>query len=66
MSEEFHEVPRLRDHRQIPICPLCGKLVYASPNPETWGLDWNGNFYHYRCVGLIAEAVKRMEDLRDE
>jgi len=63
---DYHEVPRLRDHRQIPICPLCGKLVYTSPNPKTWGIEWNSNFYHRRCVRLIAEAAKRIEECEED
>ena len=42
-------------------------MVYASPKPETWGIDWvtrSGKtiWVHYKCADELFEAIRRIQN----
>ena len=45
-------------------CVFCNELVYASPKPETWGVQFNNNWIHYRCANSLFEIVRRVEEAK--
>ena len=46
-------------------CVFCGELVYASPKPETWGIEWVGKWVHYKCANELFEAIRRIQNASD-
>jgi len=43
-------------------CVFCDELVYASPKPETWGIEWNGKWVHYKCADDVCAAIRRIQE----
>ncbi|TET83203.1 MAG: hypothetical protein E3J37_05865 [Anaerolineales bacterium] len=44
-------------------CVFCGELVYASPKPETWGIEWKNNTWvHYKCANDLFEAIRSIQN----
>jgi len=47
-------------------CLLCGEQVYASPNPETWGIQWSNGWVHFKCANDLFEAVRHIQENEEE